>query len=48
MPYVSWDRLQRPRDPNEDEAVLIMDDNGYIFISAVKNNALTQLIQLQV
>jgi len=24
-PYVSWDRLQRPRDPNEDEAVLIMD-----------------------
>jgi len=23
--YVSWDRLQRPRDPNEDEAVLIMD-----------------------
>jgi len=24
-PYVSWDRLQRPRDPNEDEAVLIID-----------------------
>jgi len=24
-PCVSWDRLQRPHDPNEDEAVLIMD-----------------------
>jgi len=30
-PYVSWDRLQRPRDPHEDEAVLIMD--GWIIIS---------------
>jgi len=27
---VSWDRLQRPRDPNEDEVVLIMD--GWIFL----------------
>jgi len=24
-PYVSWDRLQHPSDPNEDEAVFIMD-----------------------
>jgi len=32
-PYVSWDRLQRPRDPNEDEAVLIMD--GWITVNII-------------
>jgi len=32
-PYVSWDRLQHPRDPNEDEAVLIMD--GWMELSSV-------------